>query len=103
MLPWPLLAILITHSHFDERGEAILLFGGVTGIPLAVLALVGMPEEMFLPLLVLVWIAAAIVPDLLLARRLSSWHAVFNMLGLQAAFSLAQAVIGAMAIVGKGV
>ena len=42
MLPWPLLAILATHSNFDNGDEASLLFGGITGIPLAILTLVGL-------------------------------------------------------------
>jgi len=101
MLPWPLLGILITHSYFDSWNEASLLFGGVTGIPLAILTLVGLPAALLPPLLVLVWVAAAVVPDIWLARRLSSRRAVFILLGAQAAFSFAQAVMGALMIFGK--
>ncbi len=101
MLPWPLLAILATHSYFDNRNEAILLFGGITGIPLAILTLVGLSETAMLSLIVLAWIAAAIVPDIWLARRLASRRAIFTLLGVQAAFSLAQAAMGALMIFGK--
>ena len=103
MLPWPLLAILATHSYFDNRNEAILLFGGITGIPLAILTLVGLSETAMLSLIVLAWIAAAIVPDIWLARRLASRRAIFTLLGVQAAFSLAQAAMGALMIFGKAV
>ena len=69
MLPWPLLAILATHSNFDNGDEASLLFGGITGIPLATLTLVGLPPAVFPWLFVLVWVAAAVVPGIWLARR----------------------------------
>ncbi len=103
MVPWPLLAILITHSHFDNWNEASLLFGGITGIPIAILTIVGLPPALLPPLLVLLWVAAAVVPDIWLARRLSSRRAVLILLGAQTAFSFAQAVMGALMIFGKAV
>lgn len=68
-----------------------------------ILSLVGLSETAFLSLIVLAWIAAAIVPDIWLARRLFSRRAIFTLLGVQAAFSLAQAAMGAMMIFGKAV
>lgn len=103
MLPWPLLAILATHSYFDNGDEASLLFGGITGIPVAILTLVGLPPAVLPWLLVLVWVAAAVVPGIWLARRLSSRRAVFILLGVQAAFSFAQAAMGVLMIFGKAV
>jgi hypothetical protein len=103
MVPWPLLASLATHSYFDNGDEASLLFGGITGIPIAILTLVGLPPAVFPWLLVLVWVAAVVVPDIWLARRLSSRRAVFMLLGVQAAFSFAQATMGVLMIFGKAV
>ena len=103
MVPWPLLGILLTHTYFDNRNEASLLFGGMTGIPLAILALVGLSETAFISLILLVWVATAVVPDIWLARRLSSRRAVFKLLGAQTAFSFAQAAMGAMMTFGKAV
>ena len=103
MVPWPLLAILATHSYFDNWDEASLLFGGITGIPLAILTLVGLPPAVFPWRVVLVWVAAAVVPGIWLARRLSSRRAVFILLGVQAAFSFAQAAMGVLMIFGKAV
>jgi hypothetical protein len=103
MVPWPLLAIPATHSNFDNGDEASLLFGGITGIPLATLTLVGLPPAVFPWLFVLVWVAAAVVPGIWLARRLSSRRAVFILLGVQAAFSFAQAAMGVLMIFGKAV
>lgn len=103
MVPWPLLGILVTHAGLDDWTEAILLFGGVTGIPLALLAFFGLPETLLLSLLMLAWVGAVLVPVVCLARRLRSWEAVFGLLGAQAAFSFAQAATGAMMIFGKAV
>lgn len=33
MIPWPLLGIVLCYSMFDQPDEAVLLFGGITGIP----------------------------------------------------------------------
>jgi len=103
MAPWPLLGILVTRSHFDNPNESILLFGGITGIPLVILALFGLSERVLALLLILVWVAAAIVPDIWLAGRLTSRRAVFKLLGAQALFSLGQAAVGVMMIFGKAV
>lgn len=103
MAPWPLLGILALHAQFDHADEASLLFGGITAIPIAILTLIGLPTASLPPILVSLWIAAAVVPDIWFARRLASWRAVLTLLGWQAAFSLAQATMGAMMIVGKSV
>ncbi len=101
MLPWPLLAILATHGYFDRANEAILLFGGITGIPLAILSVVGLSETTMLAVILVVWIAAAIVPALWLWRGRASGQTALIVLALQSAFSLAQAGMGALMIYGK--
>ncbi len=104
MAPWPLLGILLTHTSFDKTSEAFLLFGGLTMFPLMILALFGsVPEEVNIVVLMLVWLAAAVVPDVRLRRRLGSWKAIGGLLGVQSAFSLAQATMGALLIFGKNV
>jgi hypothetical protein len=103
MAPWPLVGILLAHSHFNQWDEAGLLFGGITGIPIAILTLVGLPAAMLTPLIVLVWIAVMLVPNLFLARRLSSRPAVLTLFGVQGFFSLVQAAAGALMIAGKAV
>lgn len=72
-------------------------------IPPAILSLVGLLESALLSLISHVWIAVEIVPDLWLARRLSSKQAVYILRGTQAVFSLALAAMGAMMIFGKAV
>lgn len=104
MAPWPVLGILLVRSLFDRDSEAFLLFGGVTMFPLMILALFGsVAEEVFIVAMMVVWLAAAAVPDLWLRRRLRTWTAVGVLLGVQSAFSLAQAAMGALLIVGKNV
>lgn len=104
MIPWPLLGILLTRSSFDEASEAFMLFGGITMFPLMILALFGsVPEEVLIVVILLVWLAAAAVPDLCLRRRLRSWMAIGVLLGVQSVFSFAQAAMGALLVVGKNV
>ena len=104
MAPWPLLGILLTHPWFDEASEAFMLFGGLTLVPLMILALFGsVPEEVLIALMMLVWMAAAAVPTLWLRRRLKSWWAVASLLTAQMLFSIAQAAMGALLILGKNV
>lgn len=85
-------------GHWDEVS---LLFGGITGIPLALLALIGLPPTVAVSLMVLVWVGVAIVPDIWLARKLTSRQDIFTLLKFQAVFSLAQAAMGVLMIFGK--
>lgn len=101
MIPWPLAGGLLVHGSLDRWDEASLLFGGITGIPLALLSLTGFTEPVFVSLIALVWIAAAIAPNLWLAGRAPTWRSFGAMWALQAAFSLAQAAFGALVILGK--
>jgi hypothetical protein len=104
MVPWPLLGILLTHRLFDENTEAFMLFGGITLFPLMILALFGsVPEEVLIVVLMLVWLGVALLPGILVRRRLRSWMAIGILLGAQSAFAFAQAVMGAMLIIGKSV
>jgi hypothetical protein len=104
MAPWPLLGLVVTRPYFDEGSEAFMLFGGITMFPLMILALFGSAsEEVLVVLLMLVWLVAAVVPCLWLRRRLTSWGAIGVLVGVQSAFSLAQAVMGALLILGKNV
>lgn len=104
MAPWPLLGIMLTRPEFDRPSEAFLLFGGITLFPLMLLALFGsVPEAVLIGLIMLVWMVAAVLPGYWLRRRLTSWSAVVVLLSVQSAFSFAQAVMGALLVVGKSV
>lgn len=103
MAPWPLLGIMLTRSLFDTPSEAIGLFGGVTLFFLIPLAFVPGSDEVIPSIMLLVWCAMALIPDLALRRHLNSWWAVIGLLGIQTVFSFAQAVMGALLIIGKSV
>lgn len=103
MAPWPLLAIAVMHSSFEGSSDAILMFGGITTIPLLLLVVVGVSETVFLVLLGLVWVTVAIVPGIWLARRRASRLFIGLMMGAQSAFSLAQAAVGALMIITRNV
>lgn len=104
MTPWPLLGVLLMQSLFDKPSEAFFFFGGITMFPLMILALFGSPsEEVLISLIMLVWVAAALIPGLWFRRRLTSWTAIGVLLAVQSAFSLAQAAMGALLIVGKSI
>jgi hypothetical protein len=104
MAPWPLLGVLVLHAQFDRPSEAFMFLGGITLFPLMILALFGNPsEELLIAVVALVWLSAALLPDLWLRKRLASWGAVGGLLAAQSAFALAQALMGAMLIVGKSV
>lgn len=104
MAPWPLLGMLLLHAQFDRPSEAFMFLGGITLFPLMILALLGSPsEEALIVLVALVWFAVALLPHLLIRKRLASGGAVGGLLAVQSAFSLAQAVMGAMLIIGKSV
>ena len=104
MAPWPLLGILLTQSLFDRDSEAFMLFGGITLFTLMVLALFGSPsEEVLIAVLMLVWIAVALLPGALFRRRLRSRAAIGVLLGAQSVFALLQAAMGALLVVGKSV
>lgn len=103
MAPWPLMGIMLLQSSFDEPQEAALLFGGITLFPLMVLAFIPTPEFVYVVVLILVWLAAAVVPGPWLRRRLTSWPRIAGLLTAQAGFSIAQAMMGALLIVGKSV
>ena len=104
MAPWPLLGTVIMHRQFDEASEVFLFLGGVTMFPLMILALFGsIPETAIIVVVSTVWLAAAALPDIWLRRRLRSWRAVTVLLAVQSAFSLAQALMGALLVIGKNV
>ncbi len=104
MLPWPLLGIMLLRSALDQATEAFFFFGGITLFPLMILALFGSPpEEVLIVLFMLVWVGAAVIPVLWFRRQLTSWRAICGLLAAQSAFSFAQAVMGALLVVGKNV
>lgn len=104
MAPWPLLGILLLHSQFDHPSEGLMFLGGITMFPLMLLLLFGVPPEgAIMAVVALVWVAAALLPNVLLRDRLASRAAMCAVLGAQSLFALAQAVMAALLVIGKSV
>lgn len=104
MAPWPLLGILMMQPHFEKDTEAFMLFGGITLFPLMILAIFGpVSEQVLIVLFMLAWVAGGVLPNLWLRRRLRSWSAIGVLLAVESAYSLAQALMGVLLIVGKNV
>jgi hypothetical protein len=104
MAPWPLLGLALLHTQLDRTTEAFMFLGGVTMFPLIILMVFGSPpEEALMAIVTVVWLVAAVLPDLLLHKRLASWAAIGGLLGAQSLFSLAQAVMAGLLVIGKSV
>ena len=104
MIPWPIVGIALSYGMFDQADEAILLFGGVTGLFLVPIMMIGDISEMTFGLVIcVVWGVALLLPPIIVHRRFRSRGTRAILLGLQSAFSLAQAAMGILMILGKDV
>ena len=104
MAVWPMLGYVVLQSSFEHPSDVFFFFGGITLFPLMILALFGsVPQQVLITIFMLVWLAAAVVPVLWYRRSLTSWKAIGKMLGAQSAFSLGQAVMGALLMLGRSI
>lgn len=105
MLPWPLMAIGFCSSAglLGEASDSALMFGGITLIFLLPLGFFDPPEWIFAAIFSGVWGLVLVLPALLAAsERLRKRHLVFVYV-IQAGFSIAQAGLGMLMIVGRTV
>ena len=107
MVIWPALGIAggMALNVFERPDEYGLLFGGVTmfaALPLAFIP--GMPEITFVVIGVGVWLAALVYPPLrwVSGREDGRRRAVLTLVA-QSVFSLAQAGMGLVLLIGKDV
>ena len=104
MSPWPALGVLLLRSQLEQPSEGFFFVGGITLLPLMILAIFGSaPEEVLIGICLLVWLSVAVLPWILFRRHLGSRWAVVGMLALQSLFALAQALMGALLVIGKSV
>lgn len=104
MAIWPLLGTLMLRSSFEQPTDAFFFFGGLTLFPLMILAIFGsFSEQVHITIILLVWLAAVVVPVVWYRRSINSWRAIGRLLGAQSAFSLGQAVMGALLMLGRSV
>lgn len=105
MAPWPVFGIGLCHygGLLDRPDEAILLFGGITVFPALIGAVLGVDSEAFYNGLILgVWFLALLGPAAFVAFRRPQRWVILLVLGLQLAFSIAQAGMGLLLLIGKG-
>ena len=105
MLPWPLFAISLCMmgAIFEQSNDFMLLFGGVTLIFLIPLGLFDPPEWAFMVVFAVVWVLVLAAPALLVAcGKLTKGNRTVAYV-LQGVFSAAQAGLGFLMIVGRGV
>ena len=106
MLPWPLIATWLCHSMslIDHVNEVALLFGGATCLFLFPFMLViPLPESVFAALVILVWILALVLPTFRMTYGQHYGKVGMSTYVLQAMFSIVQAGIGLLIMLGKNV
>lgn len=107
MLPWPILAIglCLLGDLFDHLWESMFMFGSITMLFLMPILCAGfeIPEVVFGLIIGIVWCAVLLFPTFAPARWRQSSTAMIVMYVLQGLFSSAQAALGVLMILGKGV
>ena len=101
---WPVLGVSVSHHLFDDPSEAAFLFGGMTACLLYLPALlVGSSDIGFMVALVFLWLLMWLLPIRWLIRhpRDRGFQSIYIM--ILSAVSLAQAALGYLLILGKGV
>lgn len=109
---WPTLGIAASHHLFDRFSEAAFLLGGINAIFLFFVALpfgliFGMANNainaVFTSTLVVLWLLMWLLPVRWLIRHLRSRRDQAIFMAILSGISLAQAVLGYLMILGKGV
>jgi len=106
MVPWPVLGTLGLRAidAFDKWWELTILFGGFTMLGLLPVAIfVDLPEAVYAGVYVLVWLIALLAVPPLVRTRWKTRRAMFVTIICLGVFSLGQALLGAMMIVGRSV
>ncbi len=106
MVPWPVLAILGLRAldAIDKWWELSFVFGGITLLLLIPAAIfINLPDAAYAATALLAWLVAlAIVPPVIRSKWKTRFAMYATIIGL-GVFSLGQALLGAMMIVGKSV
>lgn len=105
MIPWPTAGIALTQSFFDNAWEVYFMFGGLTAIPVAILSVPfgGFSNEAFGRILLVVWGLVVVVPPALVFATRPTRTLIVIALTSQLIFSLIQAALGALMVIGKDV
>ena len=102
MIPWPLIGIGLMYGMFDAPDEWVLMFGGISifvAVPLLVFDVV--TEATISAFILAVWMSCLILPPAFMKRKRASGQARAVFLLMQSGFSLGQAAMGVLMILGK--
>jgi hypothetical protein len=102
MIPWPLVGIGLMFPMFDEPGEWVLMFGGISILITLPLLMFDVLSETVISVFILaVWTLCLVLPPAAMKRRRASGRARATFLLMQSGFSLGQAAMGILMILGK--
>lgn len=105
MAPWPLIATSLgmLGRVFEQANDFMLLFGGVTMIFLLPIGLLDPPEWVFVAISAFVWILVLFLPVLVVGSRKRRKVHLAVAFVIQAGFSITQAGLGLLMILGRSV
>lgn len=104
MVLWPLLGIAASYSMFSKPTEAVLLFGGLSGILLLPIYLVfTLSESAFGIAIMVIWMLTWIGPSLWFLSRPRPRRLRFTLVAILSGISLFQSALGFLMILGKNV
>jgi len=105
MLPWPLITIgiCVAGSLLEQDSDPALMLGGLTTIFLLPIGVFDPPNWVFISIAIFVWILVLVIPALIACCwNLTKEHQCLAYI-LQAGFSIAQAGIGLLMLLGRNV
>ena len=104
MAIWPLLGIAASSSMFEKPADAVLLFGGLSGLLLLpIYAIFPMSETAFGLAIIAIWLLLWIAPSIGITRRPPSQRSQLICLAILSGISLFQSALGFLMILGRGV
>ena len=104
MIVWPMLGFAASFSLFDRPSEAVLLFGGVSGlILLPVYAIFPLSETVFGIAITVIWLLIWIGSSFWFTIGTRKRHTQMIVLAVLSSISLGQAALGLVMILGKNV
>lgn len=104
MILWPMIGIAFSFSMFDKTSEAVLLFGGLSGLLLLpIYVIFPLSETVFGMAIVVIWLLIWILASVWLTSGTPSRRTQIIGLATLSGISLMQAALGFLMIIGKSV
>ncbi len=104
MIVWPMVGFAASFSLFDRPSEAVLLFGGISGLLLLpVYAIFPLSETVFGIAIIVLWLLIWIGSSFWFTIGPRKRHTQMIVLAVLSSISLGQATLGFLMILGKNV